>query len=287
MRYVKNVFTGFLSFALIFFFGTPAFADGGAGVRMEASSGGGKSTVSVVISGETDPEMIQFCMNYDPEKMECISTSAGEILSGNNAPLVNVNDGKIYFVWDSLDPIEEDGVLFQIEFKSIDDSEDADIFIETGKSFVIAGGDFKNVAPEKVQSVTVFEGKAPPQDVVINPNGSSSSGKNESSEPEIIIQEKEEETKEEKPSANSGYSESEKEQPVQNEDPEPGTEEPVQENVNSENEILQDENENVPNSVEVITNNRKEKSGAPIWLILLPIGAAVAGAVFILIKHRK
>ncbi len=171
---MKRILSLFVLLTMIFSLETTAFADDGAGIHIESSSDAGKSTVNVVLTGDTNPEMIQFCMNYDPEKMVCINALAGSALKGNSAPVINVKDGKIYFVWDSLNPIKEDGVLLSVEFESVDNKEDAEVSIESGKGLIVAGKDFKNVAPQEVENVTVFEGTE---------NGGESSG-GESSKPE-------------------------------------------------------------------------------------------------------
>ena len=285
--FMKKLFSLITAVILVFAFGTAAFAEEGAGIKIESAADGDKSTVSVVISGKTNPEMIQFCINYDPEKMECTATAAGVILEGNSKPLINVKDGKIFFVWDSLDAIEEDGVLLQVEFKSLDSSEDAEVSIESGKNLIVAGSDFKNVAPEKIESVTVFKGTKPSQGVVINPSGGSSSKtEEESSAPDIIEPEKEDKPKEEKPAEESKPQE--EKVPEENKEPEELPAETPQSGESPESEEQPEENK-VPaqQEIEVITNNHKEKSGAPIWLIILPIGAAVAGAALILIKRKK
>ncbi|MGN0629624.1 MAG: Ig-like domain-containing protein [Oscillospiraceae bacterium] len=113
--------------------------------------------VNIVISGNSEPEMIQFCLGYDPDKMECVSASVGSVLSGNTAPTINVENGKIYFVWDSLRPITTEGVLLQLEFKSIDKQADSEIWIDKEKSFIIADESFNNIAQsDKVENAIVF-----------------------------------------------------------------------------------------------------------------------------------
>lgn len=115
------------------------------------------SIVNIVISGDSEPEMIQFCLGYDPDKMECASASVGSALSGNTAPTINVENGRIYFVWDSLRPIAAEGVVLQLEFKSIDKQADSEIWLDKEKSFIIADGSFNNIAQsDKVENVVVF-----------------------------------------------------------------------------------------------------------------------------------
>lgn len=308
-----------MAFLIAVSFSVTAFAEEGAGISIESSSDGENSTVNVLLSGKTNPEMIQFCMNYDPEKMECIGASAGGVLSGNSAPVINVEDGKIYFVWDSLNPIKEDGILLQVQFKSIDSSEDAEVSIEGGKKLIVAGKDFKNVAPEKVENVTVFEGTGV----------SSESSKSESDKTESGTQSSKPETSkpESKPSAgdkveegfNNGLTFTENQVTVQNgEKIELGVAEKDENLVwssSNEDVIKVDENGNIETvgpgtatitvtdetgekestcvitvtdeeEVEVITNEKEKSSGGIIIAVVL--GTIIIGAAaLILIKLKK
>lgn len=316
---MKKLCSFLMAFLIAVSFSVTAFADEGAGISIESSSDGENSTVNVLLSGKTNPEMIQFCMNYDPEKMECIGASAGGVLSGNSAPVINVEDGKIYFVWDSLNPIKEDGILLQVQFKSIDSSEDAEVSIEGGKKLIVAGKDFKNVAPEKVENVTVFEGTGV----------SSESSKSESDKTESGTQSSKPETSkpESKPSAgdkveegfNNGLTFTENQVTVQNgEKIELGVAEKDENLVwssSNEDVIKVDENGNIEtvgsgtatitvtdetgekestcvitvtdeNEVEVITNEKEKSSGGIIIAVVL--GTIIIGAAaLILIKFKK
>ena len=292
-----------MAFLIAVSFSVTAFAEEGAGISIESSSDGENSTVNVLLSGKTNPEMIQFCMNYDPEKMECIGASAGGVLSGNSAPVINVEDGKIYFVWDSLNPIKEDGILLQVQFKSIDSSEDAEVSIEGGKKLIVAGKDFKNVAPEKVENVTVFEGTGV----------SSESSKSESDKTESSASDKVEE------GFNNGLTFTENQVTVQNgEKIELGVAEKDENLVwssSNEDVIKVDENGNIETvgpgtatitvtdetgekestcvitvtdeeEVEVITNEKEKSSGGIIIAVVL--GTIIIGAAaLILIKLKK
>lgn len=311
---MKKICSFLVAFLIAVAFSVTAFADEGAGISMESSSDGENSTVNVMISGKTNPEMIQFCMNYDPEKMECIGAFAGGVLNGNSAPVINVEDGKIYFVWDSLNPIEEDGILLQVQFKSIDASEDAKVSIEGGKKLIVAGKDFKNVAPEKVENLTVFEGTG----------ASSESSKSESDKTDSGTQSSKPESK---PSSdgkveegfNNGLTFTENQVTVQNgEKIELGVAEKDENLVwssSNEDVIKVDENGNIETvgpgtatitvtdetgekestcvitvtdekEVEVITNEKEESSGGIILAVV--IGTIIIGAAaLVLIKLKK
>lgn len=316
---MKKLCSFLMAFLIAVSFSVTVFAEEGAGISIESSSDGENSTVNVLLSGKTNPEMIQFCMNYDPEKMECIGASAGGVLSGNSAPVINVEDGKIYFVWDSLNPIKEDGILLQVQFKSIDSSEDAEVSIEGGKKLIVAGKDFKNVAPEKVENVTVFEGTGV----------SSESSKSESDKTESGTQSSKPETSkpESKPSAgdkveegfNNGLTFTENQVTVQNgEKIELGVAEKDENLVwssSNEDVIKVDENGNIETvgpgtatitvtdetgekestcvitvtdeeEVEVITKEKEKSSGGIIIAVVL--GTIIIGAAaLILIKFKK
>lgn len=141
MRLRMKKFLSVILFAAVFFsFGVHSFAAGSSEISFVTSGPdeNGKVFVDVMISGG-EPAMLQFCVAYDSDKLSCVSANAGSVFSGNLAPTINVTEGKIFFVWDSLNPLKTGGTLLRIEFSQkaqgsasvwIDETEDVVIMDE-------------------------------------------------------------------------------------------------------------------------------------------------------------
>ncbi len=75
-------------------------------------------TVTLNLDGKSEPEMLQFCIEFDNDRLELVSISEGEVFKETNAPtLSNNEEGKIYFVWDALSPLN-DGRLLVMQFRT-------------------------------------------------------------------------------------------------------------------------------------------------------------------------
>ncbi len=100
---------------------------------------GRTGTVSVNIPKNLGAEMIQFTLNYDSNllSVESVSSPMFEEYVVNSA-----DPGKIYFLWDAIEPINEAGSVLDIVFKAKDNigptqtavsvDEDEDIIFVTG-----------------------------------------------------------------------------------------------------------------------------------------------------------
>lgn len=121
----------------------PAFAQAeGAAITLVPSTGAqaDKTDIEVRLSDGAKPAMIQFCLGYDPQKATCTDTAVGEAFSGNSAPTLNVADGRVYFVWDSLTPLTKGGTLLCIELQPHTD--DATVWIDFDEEFIFADETF-------------------------------------------------------------------------------------------------------------------------------------------------
>lgn len=107
------------------------------------SDDGEKTYVDVTIT-ENEASMIQFCVDYDSETLECVSATAGDVFSGKSAPLINKTEGKIYFIWDSLTALKDSGTLLHIEFVRKDKS-GSEVGIDEDESFIVANSKFETV----------------------------------------------------------------------------------------------------------------------------------------------
>ncbi len=103
-------------------------------------------TVSVNMRGGSCPQMLQFCISYDNKKLELVSVAQGEAFKGLPAPTVSNSDvGKIYLVWDALDPLP-DGTLLIMKLKAVDSAEgETTIYFDPKYETVAADGDYNEI----------------------------------------------------------------------------------------------------------------------------------------------
>ncbi len=109
-----------------------------------SSEDGERICVDVIISGGGTPSMMQYCVSYDSSILECVSVSVGGAFSGNNAPIINHVEGKIYFIWDSLTPLSSGGTMIHIEFVSIEEK-DTSVGIDETETFIVADSNFTEI----------------------------------------------------------------------------------------------------------------------------------------------
>ena len=192
---MKKVLSVILFLVLVAANGVFAFAAESSEISFNTSGpdSSGKVVVDVVVSGSCEPIMLQFCVAYDSEKLECVSVNVGSVFSEKTSPLMNVTDGKIFFIWDSLSPIKG-GTILSIEFMQKADSGSASVWIDESKDLIVSDDSFVNVgvAGEKAEinlSKTSENTSSESSSVHISettPEGSSeeeSSSASESSEP--------------------------------------------------------------------------------------------------------
>lgn len=141
---MKKIISVILFLIIVAACGVSSFAAENAEISFKTSGpdANGKVVVDVVISDGGEPTMLQFCVAYDSAKLECVSVNAGNALSGNLAPVINVTDGQIYFVWDSLTPLASGGTLLQIEFRLKDGNKNASAWIDENEEFIVADDNF-------------------------------------------------------------------------------------------------------------------------------------------------
>ncbi len=98
----------------------------------------GYSKVLVNIAEESGAAMIQFTMDFDPEKLQVFSVAPGELMTDSeNYPTMNFDNtsGKIYFAWEALEGLENGGTIMEIVFKLDEELEvgsDADVGFNNG-----------------------------------------------------------------------------------------------------------------------------------------------------------
>lgn len=131
----------------------------------------GSVNVSVSYYGEKKPVAVQFAIEYDAEKLECVETASGDAISGMTAPIINETNGKIYFVWDSLNASQE-GTFLNIKFKErAETASGAEVGIDTNESFIFVDENYSPIVSSKDVPGKIVIGKDADDD-----SGSSGSG---------------------------------------------------------------------------------------------------------------
>lgn len=126
-----------------------AFADESAGIIFNKYSAeeDGVYYVDAVFTGSSKPAMLQFCVAYDSDGLECISVTTGSMFSDNLAPTINQTPGKIYFAWESASSARG-GVLLRITFRVKDGMSSASVWIDSSEEFVACDKNYENIATE-------------------------------------------------------------------------------------------------------------------------------------------
>ena len=185
---MKKIISLLAVFVMLFGLSTEVFAEENAGISFKKYYSEETKTysVDVILSGNSKPAMIQFCVAYDSDVLECTSVVAGNIFSSTLAPTINRTLGKIYIVWDALSPLEGSGIIARLEFSVKTFDEDGSVWIDTTEEdFVILTYDFEEIITE-IGSITVSEKNGSESYV----SGTESSGQ-QSSEQESSKQESE------------------------------------------------------------------------------------------------
>ena len=100
--------------------------------------------VDIVVSGTGNPAMMQFCVAYDSSILEVVSVSYGDAFTGAIAPVINITDGKIYFIWDSLNPLGGNGTVLHIVYRQKNEK-GTSVYIDQNESFVVADSSFNDI----------------------------------------------------------------------------------------------------------------------------------------------
>ena len=265
---MKKIFVILLTILILISSSVCVFASEKSDISFDtySSEDGERICVDVIISGGGTPSMMQYCVSYDSSILECVSVSVGGAFSGNNAPIINHVEGKIYFIWDSLTPLSSGGTMIHIEFVSIEEK-DTSVGIDETETFIVADSNFTeigNVTGSAEIDLAEDEKPETPPENVMKPE--------DSKEPE------DEET---------GIDE------IPSED--------ITEDLESKAEISEEEktvwetgDENVVvvkdgkiETVEVIENGNVKPKKSSVGGVLITIGIVLAGAITAIIKFKK
>ncbi|MBR3952787.1 MAG: InlB B-repeat-containing protein [Oscillospiraceae bacterium] len=111
---------------------------------------GGETTVSVEIEGGSKAVAMQFAVQYDAEKLNLESCTAGAVIKDTD-PLINTNiPGIIIFAWDGLGEFTGEGSLLDMVFSAKEgvEAQDVEIRILTDSDeydFIFADVDYNNI----------------------------------------------------------------------------------------------------------------------------------------------
>ena len=117
-------------------------------LSIETAQNGNTVTVEITIPENTGTCIMQFGLDYDPKALTITNAVPGGILQGTLAPLVNrTEEGAVYFVWDSLDPLTAGGSVLTLTFEAKKEVElDSVVSFKTDYDFILQDGNFQDVA---------------------------------------------------------------------------------------------------------------------------------------------
>lgn len=143
---MKKITALFLMALVVLFSAVSAFAAEKADISFDtySSENGENICVDVLISENGNPSMMQFCIAYDDSILDCVIVSAGDAFVGNNSPIINQIDGRIYFIWDSLTPLGSGGTMIHIEFVP-KEATDTSVGIDLNETFIVADANFEEI----------------------------------------------------------------------------------------------------------------------------------------------
>ena len=298
---MKKIFVILLTILILISSSVCVFASEKSDISFDtySSEDGERICVDVIISGGGTPSMMQYCVSYDSSILECVSVSVGGAFSGNNAPIINHVEGKIYFIWDSLTPLSSGGTMIHIEFVSIEEK-DTSVGIDETETFIVADSNFTeigNVTGSAEIDLAEDEKPETPPENVMKPE--------DSKEPEDVeegiekipseditedLESKAEISEEEKTVWESGdenvvvvkdgkivpVSPGQTTITVKTED---GEKEASMEVIVTEDGKIE--------TVEVIENGNVKPKKSSVGGVLIPIGIVLAGAITAIIKFKK
>ncbi len=137
----KRLFCTILVISLISVcFCSSVFAEEQTGFWFGMSKDGNKYTITLNMNGEAGPEMLQFRLRYDPDKLHLDSADQGDVFKEYIQPTFSFKgDGYIYFIWDDLKPLVN-GQLFVMNFTVLDDVD--------GSTFIGFDRDYESIAAD-------------------------------------------------------------------------------------------------------------------------------------------
>lgn len=115
-------------------------------------------TVEILLKadGIQKAAMLQFAVQYDENSLECVSAVQGDVFQNNLAPTINAKiPGHVYFAWDSLNEIGENGTVMALRFRRITQDETAVTF-DFSEEFLAVDSEFQSI-DVNAEGVTVAQ----------------------------------------------------------------------------------------------------------------------------------
>ena len=292
---MKKIFVILLTILILISSSVCVFASEKSDISFDtySSEDGERICVDVIISGGGTPSMMQYCVSYDSSILECVSVSVGGAFSGNNAPIINHVEGKIYFIWDSLTPLSSGGTMIHIEFISIEEK-DTSVGIDETETFIVADSNFTEIGnvtgSAEIDLAEDEKPETPPENVMKPEDVEEGIEKIPSEDITEDLESKAEISEEDKTVWESGDEnvvviEDGKIVPVS-----PGqttitvkTEDGEKE---ASMEVIVTEDGKIE-TVEVIENGNVKPKKSSVGWVLIPIGIVIAGAITAIIKFKK
>ena len=152
MKKLRELCTIALVFIISTNFAFHSIAESNGQISIESGSldSTGVYQISVVLSKNTNIEMIQFTLGYDSEKLELLTYAVGSAFSGKTAPTIsNPSNGIVCFVWDALSPLNEGGTLLTLDVKPRTNASGVtQVWFNYDEDFVFADADYQQVLIE-------------------------------------------------------------------------------------------------------------------------------------------
>lgn len=120
--------------------GVPAYADGAVlTIGTDVMAAPGETVdIPIIVSGMSDLAVIQFALTYDPEILEYLDYTVGDLISGQNELLDNPTTGEYYFVWINDTVLQADaGTVTTLHFR-VKDTGAVSLDVDEGEEFVFA-----------------------------------------------------------------------------------------------------------------------------------------------------
>lgn len=151
---MKKRFLPLLAAAALLIAGT-AHAETGDTLSIETAQSGDTVTVEIKIPENSGACIMQFGLDYDPKVMTITDASPGSILKGTLSPLVNrMEEGSVYFVWDSLEPLTAGGSVLTLTFTAAKEVELASaVSFKTDYDYILQDGSFNDIVIEQEETV--------------------------------------------------------------------------------------------------------------------------------------
>lgn len=117
-----------------------------AALELNTAQSGSGYTVTVKLSGNKRPQMIEFCLEYDSSKLRLQSVKAGSVFSSANAPTYSTpKTGRVLFAWEALTGLKDGNLLVLSFTPKTGATGTADIYFNEDYNTVFMDGEMDDI----------------------------------------------------------------------------------------------------------------------------------------------